>query len=233
MRALIVDNDSVLCHWLGSKLHSYGYSCRMAHDGAQALRAIHDEVYDVVLLDRALPIIDGFSVLRELQGSRHPPIMLLSALDQDSDRIMGLELGAEDYLGKPFNFNELRLRLDIMVRRVKRHTDNASVLAFENLRLDRLQRVAWRNGLRIALTDKEINLLIILMENPEKAITRTMLLERVWGYHFDPKTNLIDVHMSKLRAKIDKGFPYPLIKTHRTMGYALSSVEKDRMNIGG
>ncbi|ASY82204.1 DNA-binding response regulator [Pectobacterium polaris] len=232
MRVLVVDDDSVLCHWLGSKLHSHGHSCRMVHDGAHALKAIKDEVYDVVLLDRMLPIMDGFTVLRELQGSRHPPIMLLSALDRDVDRVMGLELGAEDYLGKPFNFNELRLRLDIMARRGKRHVDNPSMLIFEDLQLDRMQRVAWRGGKRIDLTDKEIKLLIILMENPGQAITRTMLLERVWGYNFDPQTNLIDVHMSKLRAKIDKGFPHPLIKTLRAMGYALGAVDKDKTDVG-
>lgn len=139
---------------------------------------------------------------------------------------MGLELGAEDYLGKPFNFNELRLRLEIMVRRGKPQDAPSSLLTFEDLQLDRLQRVGWRSGQRIDLTDKEIKLLIILMENPGQVITRTLLLERVWGYHFDPQTNLIDVHMSKLRAKIDKGFPRPLIKRLRSMGYALGAVEK-------
>lgn len=231
MRILVVDDDSVLCHWIGSKLHSHGYSCRIVHDGAHALKAIKDEVYDVVLLDRMLPVMDGFSVLRELKGSRHPPIMLLSALDRDVDRVMGLELGAEDYLGKPFNFNELRLRLEIMVRRGKPQRESSSLLIYEDLQLDRLQRVAWRDGKRIDLTDKEIKLLIILMENPGQAITRTMLLERVWGYNFDPQTNLIDVHMSKLRAKIDKGFSRPLIKTLRAMGYALGAVDKDKIGV--
>ncbi|QZN96559.1 response regulator transcription factor [Symbiopectobacterium purcellii] len=226
MRVLVVDDDSVLCHWLGAKLHSHGYACNIVHDCEHALKAIKDDIYDVVLLDRMLPTLDGFSVLRELKGSRHPPIMLLSALDRYVDRVMGLELGAEDYLGKPFNFNELRLRLEIMVRRGKPQDAPSSLLTFEDLQLDRLQRVAWRSGQRIDLTDKEIKLLIILMENPGQVITRTLLLERVWGYHFDPQTNLIDVHMSKLRAKIDKGFPRPLIKTLRSMGYALGAVEK-------
>lgn len=113
-----------------------------------------------------------------------------------------------------------------MVRRGKPQKAPSSLLTFEDLQLDRLQRVAWRSGQRIDLTDKEIKLLIILMENPGQMITRTLLLERVWGYHFDPQTNLIDVHMSKLRAKIDKGFPRPLIKTLGAMGYALGAVEK-------
>lgn len=232
MRVLVADNDCVLCHWLAAKLHSHGYSCRMVHDGAHAFKAIKDEVYDVVLLDRMLPVMDGFTLLRELQGSRHPPIMLLSTLDRDVDRVMGLELGAEDYLGKPFNFNELRLRLDIMARRAKRHVEHAAVLMFEDLQLDRLQRIVWRGGQRIELTDKEIKLLIILMENAGQAVTRAMLLERVWGYRFDPQTNLIDVHMSKLRAKIDKRFPRPLIKTLRSRGYALGSVDKDKTDSG-
>ncbi|WP_304167851.1 response regulator transcription factor [Lonsdalea britannica] len=227
MRILVVDDDSVLCHWLGAKLHAHGHTCRMVHDGGHALTAIQQEVYDVVLLDRMLPVMDGFTVLRELKDRQHPPIMLLSALDRDVDRVMGLELGAEDYLGKPFNFNELRLRLDIIVGRERRHVEPSSVLTFSDLKVDRLQRAVWRDGKRIELTDKEIKLLIILMEAPGKVISRTLLLERVWGYHFDPQTNLIDVHMSKLRAKIDKGFAQPLIKTLRSVGYCLSLEEKE------
>ncbi len=226
MRILMVDDDAVLCQWLGAKLHAHGHSCRVVHDGEYALKALQQEVYDVVLLDRMLPVMDGFSVLRELKDLHHPPIMLLSALDRDVDRVMGLELGAEDYLGKPFNFNELRLRLDIIVGRDRRHVGSRSMLSFADLRVDCLQRIVWRDGKRIDLTDKEIKLLMILMESPGKVISRTLLLERVWGYSFDPQTNLIDVHMSKLRAKIDKGFSQPLIKTLRSVGYCLGTEEK-------
>lgn len=225
MRVLVVDDDSELCQWLKTKLRAHGHSCRLVHDGSHALMAIQQEVYDVVILDRMLPGMDGFSVLRELKDRNHPPIMLLSALDRDVDRVMGLELGAEDYLGKPFNFNELRLRLDIIVGRDKRRAEQGQVLTFAGLRVDCMQRSAWRDGKRIELTDKEIKLLMILMENPGKAISRTLLLERVWGYNFDPQTNLIDVHMSKLRAKIDKGFSQALIKTQRSLGYCLGSEE--------
>lgn len=226
MRVLVVDDDAALCNWLGAKLHAHGHSCRLIHDGAEALQAIGQEVYDVVLLDRMLPGMDGFSVLRALQDRPHPPIMLLSALDRDVDRVMGLELGAEDYLGKPFNINELKLRLDIIVGRDKRRNEHSQVLTFADLKVDCLQRSAWRGGKRIDLTDKEIKLLMILMEHPGKVISRTLLLERVWGYQFDPQTNLIDVHLSKLRAKIDKGFSLPLIKTLRSVGYCLGEIEK-------
>lgn len=237
MRILVVDDDSVHCHWLCEKLHAHGHSCRIVHDGGNALKAIQQEVYDVVLLDRMLPVMDGFTVLRELKDRPHPPIMLLSTLDRDVDRVMGLELGAEDYLGKPFNFDELRLRLNIMVGRARRRTESSSVLTFFDLKVDCLQRTVWRDGKRIELTDKEIKLLIILMESPGKVFSRMQLLERVWGYHFNPQTNLIDVHMSKLRAKIDKGFAQPLIKTQRSVGYCLSVEEKalplsnDRMEL--
>lgn len=221
MRVLVVDDDSVLCRWLGEKLHVHGHICQIIHDGSQALNAIRQDVYDVILLDRMLPGMDGFTVLRELQNCEHPPVMLLSALDRDVDRVMGLELGAEDYLGKPFNFNELRLRLDIIVGRDKRHAAQNAVLTFADLKVDCLQRKVWRAGKPIELTDKELKLLLMLMETPGKVTSRTHLLERVWGYHFDPQTNLIDVHMSKLRAKIDKGFDQPLIKTLRSVGYCL------------
>ncbi|AXW86245.1 DNA-binding response regulator [Lonsdalea britannica] len=226
MRILVVDDDTALCQWLDAKLHACGHTCRVLHDGGHALTAIQQEVYDVVLLDRMLPVMEGFTLLRELQDRPHPPIMLLSTLDLDVDRVMGLELGAEDYLGKPFNFDELRLRLEIMVGRGRRRTESGSVLTFFDLKVDCLQRTVWRGEKRIELTDKEIKLLIVLMETPGKVFSRTQLLERVWGYRFNPQTNLIDVHMSKLRAKIDKGFTRPLIKTQRSVGYCLSLEEK-------
>ncbi|NIF21515.1 MULTISPECIES: response regulator transcription factor [Pantoea] len=226
MRVLVVDDDSTLCHWLGDKLHSHGHSFRLIHDGTEALQAIEQEVYDVVLLDRMLPGMDGFSVLRALHDRPHPPVMLLSALDRDVDRVMGLELGAEDYLGKPFNMSELCLRLEIIVGRDKRLHKQSQVLTFADLTVDCIQRSAWRGGKRIELTDKEIKVLMLLMEHPGKIISRTLLLERVWGYQFDPQTNLIDVHLSKLRAKIDKGFSLPLIKTLRSVGYCLGDVKK-------
>lgn len=226
MRVLVVDDDAILCRWLGDKLHTHGHFCQIIHDGSQALSAIQQQTYDVILLDRMLPGMDGFSVLRELQTQSHPPVMLLSALDRDIDRVMGLELGAEDYLGKPFNFDELRLRLDIIVGRDKRNGAKSTQLSFADLTVDCLERKVWRAGRPLDLTDKELKLLLLLMENPGKVSSRTHLLEKVWGYQFDPQTNLIDVHMSKLRSKVDKGFDTPLIKTLRSVGYYLEQVEK-------
>lgn len=226
MRVLVVDDDSILCRWLEDKLQTHGHTCQIIHDGSHALTAIQDATYDVILLDRMLPGMDGFTVLRELKVISHPPVMLLSALDRDIDRVMGLELGAEDYLGKPFNFDELRLRLDIIVGRDKRNTPKSTLLTFADLTVDCLERKVWRAGKPIDLTDKELKLLLLLMETPDKVASRTHLLERVWGYQFDPQTNLIDVHMSKLRSKVDKGFDTPLIKTLRSVGYYLEHVEK-------
>ncbi|AVO54476.1 response regulator transcription factor [Ectopseudomonas mendocina] len=220
MRVLVVEDDPSVSHWLGSKLHACGHNYRLADNGEGALSMIESEAFDVVILDRVLPKMDGIEVLTRLHGRPRPPILILSANDQTSDRVEGLRAGADDYLGKPFDFTELLLRLELLARR---HQSSAQdeILHIEDLQIDLARRTVMRGQQRIDLTDKEFKLLQVLAEHQGQTVTRSMLLERVWGYHFDPQTNLIDVHLSKLRNKIDKGFQRQMIRTIRAIGYVL------------
>ncbi|RMQ50896.1 Winged helix family two component transcriptional regulator [Pseudomonas cichorii] len=220
MRVLVVEDDISVSHWLGSKLHAFGHNCKLTHDGEGALEILTQEAFDVVVLDRMLPRMDGIELLGKLHGRSRPPVLILSANDQISDRVEGLRAGADDYLGKPFDFTELLLRLEVLARR-HNQTAMEEVIYVEDLRIDLGQRCACRAGRNIDLTDKEFRLLQVLAEHPGQTVTRTMLLEKVWGYHFDPQTNLIDVHISKLRTKIDKGFERSLLRTIRAIGYEL------------
>ncbi|MFK3774548.1 response regulator transcription factor [Pseudomonas xanthosomatis] len=220
MRVLVVEDDPSVSHWLGSKLHACGHNCRMTDNGEGALDMILREAFDVVILDRVLPKMDGIEVLNQLTGKPRPPILVLSANDQTADRVEGLRAGADDYLGKPFDFTELLLRLELLARRHQQHAHD-EVLQIDELQVDLSRRTVSRDGQRIDLTDKEFKLLQVLAEHRGQTVTRSMLLERVWGYHFDPQTNLIDVHLSKLRTKIDKGFERQMIRTIRAIGYVL------------
>ncbi|MFV3402559.1 MULTISPECIES: response regulator transcription factor [Pseudomonas] len=220
MRVLVVEDDPSVSHWLGSKLHACGHNCRMTDNGEGALDMIQREAFDVVILDRVLPKMDGIEVLNQLTGKPRPPILVLSANDQTADRVEGLRAGADDYLGKPFDFTELLLRLELLARRHQQHSHD-ELLLIDDLQVDLGRRTVRRDGQRIDLTDKEFKLLQVLAEHRGQTVTRSMLLERVWGYHFDPQTNLIDVHLSKLRTKIDKGFARQMIRTIRAIGYVL------------
>ncbi|SDI85659.1 two-component system, OmpR family, response regulator [Pseudomonas flavescens] len=220
MRVLVVEDDVAVSHWISSKLHASGHNCKMVDNGEGALQIIQTEAFDVVVLDRILPKMDGIEVLTRLNGRSHPPILILSANDQTSDRIEGLRAGADDYLGKPFDFTELLLRLELLIRR-RPQAQSGESLHIEDLRIDLGRREVSRSGQRIDLTDKEFKLLQVLAENRGQTVTRSMLLEKVWGYHFDPQTNLIDVHLSKLRNKIDKDFKPALLRTIRAIGYVL------------
>lgn len=220
MRVLVVEDDVAVSHWLGSKLHASGHNCRMTDNGEGALEMLEQEAFDVVILDRILPRMDGIEVLTRLNGKPHPPVLILSANDQSADRVEGLRAGADDYLGKPFDFTELLLRLELLARRRNQSTQEESI-QIEDLHIDLGRREVTRGGQRIDLTDKEYKLLLVLAKNNGQTVTRGMLLEKVWGYHFDPQTNLIDVHLSKLRNKVDKGFERSMIRTIRAIGYAL------------
>ena len=218
MRVLVVEDDNSVSHWLGSKLHACGHNCRLVDNGEGALQILKDEAFDVVILDRILPRMDGIEVLNRLNGQAHPPILILSANDQSSDRVEGLRAGADDYLGKPFDLCELLLRLELLARR-HNQTAQEERIQVEDMQIDLARREVTRAGRRIDLTDKEFKLLQVLAEHVGQTVTRGMLLEKVWGYHFDPQTNLIDVHLSKLRNKLDKGFERAMIRTVRAIGY--------------
>ncbi|MCA3187790.1 MULTISPECIES: response regulator transcription factor [unclassified Cupriavidus] len=220
MRVLIVEDDPRVRHWLGTRLQQNGHDCRLTDTGEQALELIRDEAFDAVLLDRMLPGIDGIEVLRAL-ADPHPPVMVLSAVDQPCDRVEGLRAGAGDYLGKPFDFTELLLRLEGLAKWRALPAEADWITRLEDLCIDWRARRVSRGGQPIDLTEKEFALLQVLATNAGRTVTRAMLLEKVWGYQFDPQTNLIDVHVSKLRSKIDRNFSRSLLRTVRAVGYVL------------
>ena len=177
--------------------------------------------FDVLIIDRMLPRCDGLAILKRLRkAGTTTPALVLSALGNVDDRVAGLEAGGDDYLPKPFAFRELLARVECLARR-PRNAAPQSALAVGDLVLDRLSRTVRRAGKEIALQPREFQLLDYLMQNAGKIVTRTMLLEKVWDYHFDPQTNVIDVHVSRLRAKIDRDFDPPLLHTVRGAGYML------------
>ncbi|WP_199102267.1 response regulator transcription factor [Aquitalea sp. ASV11] len=219
MNVLIVEDDPQLGSWLHQKLEHAGHHSTLVDSGNTALSLVAGGSFDAIVLDRMLPDIDGLDVLQALHGQQHPPVMVLSAVDAASDRVAGLRAGADDYLGKPFNFTELLVRLEILVRRCL--PDYSQRQQIGDLLINYRARKVSRAGLAIELTEKEFDLLCVLAETPGKTVSRSVLLEKVWGYQFDPQTNLIDVHVSKLRSKLDRQFDTPLIRTIRAVGYAL------------
>jgi Response regulators consisting of a CheY-like receiver domain and a winged-helix DNA-binding domain len=221
MRVLVVEDDEHVRHWLGCKLRACGHACRLVESGECALRSIEKEAFDVVVLDRMLPRMNGLEVLSYLNGRPHPPVMILSALDGPEERVDGLRAGADDYLGKPFHFSELLVRLEVLAKRQNRANQDENLLIADDLVMNTVTREVHRGGERLDLTDKEFKLLQVFMLHKGQTVTRAMLLEKVWGYNFDPQTNLIDVHMSKLRTKIDKDHDRPLLRTIRSVGYVL------------
>ncbi|RMX06939.1 DNA-binding response regulator [Corticibacter populi] len=221
MRILLVEDDNKVAYWLGAKFQAKGHYLMLATSGEHALKLLASQVFDIVVLDRMLPGIDGIEVLERLRGKRHPPVIILSTIDQASERVVGLRAGAQDYLGKPFDFSELLVRMELLVQRTDRLLKRESRLYVQDLQIDLILREVSRSGQIIDLTEKEFQLLHTLAEHAGQIVPRGMLLEKVWGLQFDPQTNLIDVHVSKLRAKIDKGFDTPLLKTIRATGYVL------------
>ncbi|MBU1296461.1 response regulator transcription factor [Marinomonas polaris] len=220
MRILVVEDDASVSHWISSKLHVSGHICKLVDNGEDALKLIKKEVFDVILLDRVLPKLDGIQLLGLLGNTPHPPILILSANDQISDRIEGLRAGADDYLGKPFDFTELLLRLERLYFRTKK-VASSNLIKIKDMMINLELHEVTRSGQKIDLTNKEFKLLYVLAEHPGQTVTRSMLLEKAWGYHFDPQTNILDVHLSKLRHKLDGGSNNPIIRTIRSVGYAL------------
>ena len=215
MRILVIEDDRETASYLVKALREAGHVADQAHDGESGLeRASHGE-YDVLIVDRMLPKRDGLSLIAELRASaNNVPVLILSALGQVDDRVTGLRAGGDDYLPKPYAFSELLARVEVLGRRGVPQ-EAQTVYRVANLELDRLARKVHRGGEPINLQPREFRLLEYLMKNAGTVVTRTMLLEKVWDYHFDPQTNVIDVHVSRLRAKIDKGFSQPLLHTVR------------------
>ncbi len=222
MRVLIIEDDQQTLAYLKRGLEEAGHTVDHAADGRDGMYLALESRYDAAIIDRMLPGTDGLSIVRAMRASNiDTPVLILSALGEVDDRVKGLRAGGDDYLVKPFAFAELLARLDAVTRR--RDPDSpVTTLGVGDLELDLLSRTVKRAGTVINLQPREFRLLEFLMRHADQVVTRTMLLEGVWDYHFDPQTNIIDVHISRLRSKIDRDFDKPLIHTVRGAGYMLS-----------
>ncbi|MEH6518365.1 MAG: response regulator transcription factor [Halioglobus sp.] len=230
MEILLVEDDASVGEFIVSELATAGHSCVHRLDGEQGLREARAQVFDVMIIDRMLPHLDGLSLIKMLRKEGvNTPALVLSALGEVDDRVSGLHSGADDYLTKPFSMAELLARLEVLHRRASANPgDTPIVLEIADLRLDLLTREVWRQGVEVNLQPREYKLLEYLLRHSGQVVTRAMLLEQVWGYHFDPQTNVIDVHISRLRQKIDKDFDVPLLATVRGAGYRLGPPEPPR-----
>jgi two-component system OmpR family response regulator len=224
MKVLLVEDNERVARFVKQGLIEAGHAVDLADNGRDGMFLASSEPYDALVIDRMLPGgIDGLGIIGALRTSGSKvPILILSALSDVDERIHGLQSGGDDYLVKPFAFGELLARLDALVRRSQR-TGAETTLAIEDLRMDLLSRKVTRAGKGVALQPREFRLLEYLMRHANQVVTRTMLLENVWDYHFDPQTNVVDVHVSRLRRKIDAGYERPLLRTVRNAGYMLSA----------
>lgn len=222
MRILIIEDDAETADYLRKGLNESGHVADHAATGPDGLAMALANSYDALIVDRMLPELDGLTVVTTLRERKiATPVLILSALGQVNDRVRGLKAGGDDYLIKPFAFSELLARLEALVRRGVAESMVATRLSVGDLEMDLLARTVRRGGQQIDLQPREFRLLEYLMRHAGHVVTRTMLLEGVWDYHFDPQTNVIDVHISRLRGKIDKGFSTPLLHTVRGAGYSL------------
>jgi two-component system OmpR family response regulator len=221
MHILIVEDDDETAAYMQKGLGESGYTVDRAANGRDGLFMATSGSFDAIIMDRMLPGLDGLAALQALRAAKiTTPVLILSALGQVDDRVKGLRAGGDDYLSKPFAFSELLARIEALLRR----RDVASVetkLALGDLELDLLTRQVRRAGKPLDLQPREFRLLEYLMRHAGQVVTRTMLLEGVWDYHFDPQTNVIDVHISRLRQKLDKGFEKPMLHTMRGAGYSI------------
>ena len=221
MRILVIEDDKEASAYLCKALREAGHVAEHAADGDEGASMAASGDYDVLVVDRMLPKRDGLSVIEELRRrDDHTPALILSALGQVDDRVTGLRSGGDDYLAKPYAFSELLARVEALARRAQPN-EAETVYTVADLTLDRLAHTVSRNGKAIPLQPREFRLLEYLMKHAGQVVTRTMLLENVWEYHFDPQTNVIDVHISRLRSKIDKDFGEQLLHTVRGAGYMI------------
>ncbi|MDM8545957.1 response regulator transcription factor [Candidatus Venteria ishoeyi] len=218
---LLIEDDTEVRTYLHQRLQEQDYEVESAANGRDGLRLANAGNCDLMIIDRMLPGIDGLSIVEKLRESgNRTPILFLSALGEVEDRVSGLRAGGDDYLTKPFAFSELLARIEALLRRPTNGL-NETHLQVVDLKMDCLARVVTRAEQKIDLQPREFRLLEYLMRHAGQVVSRTMLLENVWDYHFDPQTNVIDVHISRLRRKIDKEFPKPLLHTVRGAGYML------------
>ncbi len=221
MKVLVIEDDPHVAGFLVKALRETGASVDHAADGKEGLFLASAAPYDVMVVDRMLPGLDGLAIVRTLRAAGdRTPVLVLSALGEVDHRVEGLRAGGDDYLVKPFAFSELQARIEALLRRGRTEAP-ATRLQVADLELDLLGRTVTRAGRPVDLQPREFRLLEYLMRHAGQVVTRTMLLEHVWDYHFDPQTNVIDVHVSRLRRKIDRDFDTPLLHTVRGAGYVL------------
>ncbi len=221
MRVLVIEDDQQTADYLCKGLRESQHHVDHSSDGKEGLFLALEAPYEALVVDRMLPGLDGLSVIKSLRGAGcETPVLILSALAEVDDRVNGLRAGGDDYLVKPFAFSELLARLEALARR-RSQTAPQTTLQVHDLEMDLLSHTVKRNGKPIDLQPREFQLLEFLMRHPGQVVTRTMLLEGVWDYHFDPQTNVIEVHVSRLRQKIDRDFQPPLLHTVRGAGYIL------------
>lgn len=221
MRILLIEDDTEAAAYIAKGLREMGHVVDHSANGKDGLFLAAGEAYDVMIIDRMLPGLDGLSIIQTIRAAGNvTPVLVLSALGKVDDRVKGLRAGGDDYLVKPFAFAELLARIDALARRGG-GAPTETRLRVADLEMDLLARRVIRDGKEVDLQPREFQLLEYLMRHADQVVTRTMLLENVWDYHFDPQTNLIDVHISRLRQKVDKGHEQPLIHTVRGAGYRL------------
>ena len=226
LKVLLVEDDKTVADFIAKGLAEAGLQVDQAANGRDGLYLATDGSYDAIVLDRMLPGMDGMAVLGAIRAAKiETPVIILSALGAVDARVEGLDAGADDYLTKPFGFAELLARIRLLIRRGKNEPAPQTKLVCGDLEMDLLSRRVRRAGTAVELQPREFRLLEFLMRHKDQVVTRTMLLEGVWEYHFDPGTNVIDVHVSRLRKKIDDGFGVPLLKTVRGAGYMLGTAD--------
>lgn len=221
MRILMIEDDAKMADYVTRGFSEAGHLCDVLNNGQDGLFQATRETYDVLIVDRMLPGLDGLSMVKAIRAAGNKtPLIFLTSIGGVDDRVEGLEAGGDDYLVKPFAFSELAARVTALARRPTVQTEQ-TVLKVHDLEFDLIRRRVTRAGQHIDLLPKEFALLEVLMRAEGRVLTRTMLLERVWNYHFDPQTSVVETHMSRLRAKIDKPFDVALLQTVRSTGYAL------------
>jgi two-component system, OmpR family, response regulator len=221
MRVLVVEDDSETASYIRNGLTEEGHCVDVMADGRDGLVQATADDYDLLIVDRMLPGLDGLSLVRTLRGTGKPtPVLFLTSLGRVDDRVEGLEAGGDDYVSKPFSFAELLARVNALGRRSPMKGEETA-LKVSDLEMDLIRRIVRRAGEMIELQPREFRLLEVLMRNKGKVVTRTMLLERVWDFHFDPKTSVVETHISRLRTKVDKPYQKELIHTVRGAGYSI------------
>lgn len=221
MRILVIEDERKLAHYLQKGLREHNYVVDISLDGTDGRHAALENSYDLIVLDVMLPGIDGFGILSDLRRVKDTPVLMLTARDKVEDRVRGLEGGADDYLVKPFAFSELLARIQALLRRGR--GQESTLLRLDDLELDLARRKAHRAGVRLDLTAKEFSLLALMLRRQGEVLSRTMLAEQVWDMNFDGDTNVIEVAVRRLRAKIDDPFERKLLHTVRGMGYVLEA----------